>query len=282
MAVRVVAAVSCALALTACSSGDAATPTSETSAQRTTAAPADTSAAYVALGDSFTAGPGLPNQQPGSGFCQRSALNWPTLLAAATGTDDVSDLSCSGATTADLLSTVTSPDLGAATRLVTISVGGNDGGLFSSLLGACAGGSEACGSFVRDSAPKILATTQPAIVELVDAVRAKAPDARIVLVGYLRIMPQTGTCESVGIPAAEVASVVSAEEALDAAQASAAQQAGIDYVSLRRASLGHDACAGDAAWTNGGQVTGGDGIVFHPRAAGMRAVAKAVAADLQG
>ncbi len=57
---------------------------------------------------------------------------------------------------------------------------------------------------------------------------------------------------------------------------------GVPYVSMRRASRGHDACAGAQAWTNGADVKDDDGIAFHPRLAGMRAVARAVEARLAG
>jgi hypothetical protein len=49
---------------------------------------------------------------------------------------------------------------------------------------------------------------------------------------------------------------------------------------MRKASQGHDACAGADAWTNGSDVKDDDGIAFHPRLAGMQAVARAVEAEL--
>lgn len=276
-------ALGAVLLLAGCSGGSSPSPGTSglPPSDPVTSSTGSSGAAYVALGDSFTAGPGLADPQPGAGFCQRSRLNWPTQVAALAGITDVADLSCAGATTADVLTTVDSPDLGTATDLVTIGVGGNDGGLFASLLRACSGGGGACAPYAKDRAPAILDRSVPALVELVDAVRAKAPDARIVVVGYLRILPDTGTCPTVGIPASDAAAVVGTEEALDAAQASAAKQAGAEFVSLRDISDGHDACAGNAAWTNGGSAADGDGIMFHPRAAGMRAVAEAVDAQLR-
>ncbi len=115
---------------------------------------------------------------------------------------------------------------------------------------------------------------------MLDDVRAKAPKATVLLVGYLRIMPESGSCPTIGIPAADAAAVAGAEQALDQALADAARQADVPYVSMRGASRGHDACAGAKAWTNGGTVTDDDGIAFHPRLAGMQAVARAVEAQL--
>ncbi|HVW32598.1 MAG TPA: SGNH/GDSL hydrolase family protein, partial [Acidimicrobiia bacterium] len=54
---------------------------------------------YVALGDSYTAGPGVPNQVPEAGGCRRSDHNYPHLVAAALHLTDFHDVSCSGART---------------------------------------------------------------------------------------------------------------------------------------------------------------------------------------
>ena len=265
------------LGLSACSSGsddpapDAGTP--GTAAPSSSApAPAD-DASYVALGDSFTAGPGITEQQPDSGLCQRSTRNWPALLANDVGLP-VTDVSCSGATTADLVETVTSGVLDKGPRLVTVSSGGNDGGLFSSLLQACAGGGGTCSDYVRDQVPSILQKTTDDLAALLDDVTTKVPDAQVVLVGYPRIAPDTGSCPAIGI--SDTAPVLAAETALDAALADAGQRAGVPYVSLRDGSSGHDACAGADAWTNGVSAPSGDGIIFHPNARGMQGVAKIV------
>ena len=93
-------------------------------------------------------------------------------------------------------------------------------------------------------------------------------------------MPDSGTCPTIGIPSTDAAAVAGAEQSLDNTLADAARRAGVPYVSMRRASRGHDACAGAQAWTNGADVTDRDGIAFHPRLAGMRAVARAVEAQL--
>ena len=239
--------------------------------------PGAASSSYVAFGDSYTAGPGIAPTQDNTGMCQRSAGNWPTLVA---GSIDLKlrDLSCSGATTSDLSTTLASGTLPTLTGLVTVSAGGNDGGLFLSLIRACTSSAQQCDSYVDDSAPAILATTTADVAVFLSRVREIAPRARVLLVGYPRIMPTSGTCTAVGIAEAGVTAVVKAETDLDTALASAADEAGVDYVSLREPSEGHDACAGDQAWTNGVAPKAGDGIVFHPNARGMRAVADVVAA----
>lgn len=270
------------LALSACTSGsssDAPEASDSPTVSRTPVATSSpvASSSYVALGDSFTAGPGIGAQQADAGLCQRSTLNWPTLLAATLHLD-ATDVSCSGATTGDLANTEASGVVGADTRLVTLSAGGNDGGLFLSLIRACTGGTDACGTFVDQQAPPILQRTTSDLVDLLKRVRSDAPGAAIVLVGYPQIMPATGTCGAVGIAADDAASVLSAEHALDDALAAAARGAGVTYVSPLGPAVGHDACAGDDAWTNGRSPVAGDGISFHPNRRGMAAIADLVAA----
>src|SRR5271155_3280603 len=89
---------------------------------------------YVAMGSSFAAGPGLTPRAPVSPRrAGRSAGNYAHLVAGALGLD-LHDMTSSGATTGDILQ----PSAGGqraqldavtpATRLVTITAGGNDVG----------------------------------------------------------------------------------------------------------------------------------------------------------
>ena len=54
---------------------------------------------YVALGDSYTAGPLVPNQTGSPAGCLRSTHSYPFLVAAGTGAATFTDVSCQGATT---------------------------------------------------------------------------------------------------------------------------------------------------------------------------------------
>lgn len=283
-------AVVVAVLLTGCSSAPGGP--SPTRTATTTPAPTESRApavgSYVAIGDSFTSGPGLADLRDGGAFCMRSDHNWPSLLARRLDPTSFVDVSCAGATTDDVVQDGSGPGGALAqidavkpgTDLVTVGIGGNDGNLFASLLSACTGGQGTCGQFSRDTAPAILQQSVSDIATVLDDVRARAPKATVLLVGYLRIMPESGSCPTIGIPDADAAAVGGAEELLDRALADAAQRAGVPYVSMRTASRGHDACAGAQAWTNGGTVKDDDGIAFHPRLAGMHAVARAVEAEL--
>src|ERR1035438_5608666 len=90
---------------------------------------------YVSLGDSFTSGPLIPNQHGTPADCLRSSHNYPSLVAAAIGASSFTDVSCSGATTADIIAPqsvilgTNPPELNAlspATTVVTLGIGGND------------------------------------------------------------------------------------------------------------------------------------------------------------
>src|SRR3954469_4529470 len=87
---------------------------------------------YAAIGSSFAAGPGIPSPQPSSpAGCARSTNNYPSVLARELGVGLI-DATCSGPTPANV---VTTPQSGqppqadqvtAGTRLVTVTIGGND------------------------------------------------------------------------------------------------------------------------------------------------------------
>src|SRR3954451_8851072 len=105
------------------------------------AAPAASAApGYVALGDSYAAGPLIPVQLPPFG-CLKSSSNYAHLAQLTFNYPEFADPTCSGAKTGDMTQTQTvtpgpnppqfdslSPD----TALVTLQIGGNDIG-FSSI-----------------------------------------------------------------------------------------------------------------------------------------------------
>src|SRR5438552_1252187 len=72
-----------------------ATPGSHASAAVPTAIASPN--AYIALGDSYGAGPGIPTDVHSA--CQRSDHNYPSLVADAVSFSSFRDATCSGATT---------------------------------------------------------------------------------------------------------------------------------------------------------------------------------------
>jgi lysophospholipase L1-like esterase len=240
---------------------------------------------YVALGDSFTAGPSINPVDGESGECGRSTKNYPSLVAQELGAT-LTDVSCAGATTDNVLQSVPIPGttapvtaqleaVDAEADLVTVGIGGNDDGLFSTLARTCVTGGDACGTYLDRKLPAVLRATSAKVTTVLDSVQEKAPDADVVLVGYLRVTNDGASCDVLGGSGVNTSGVVRGEEQIDAALAAAAEQAGVTYVSMRESSSEHNACSSDP-WTNGLSAPLGDGIGLHPNAAGMAAVADAV------
>ncbi len=307
-----VGTVLCSLLLAACSgaSGSTSGPTSApaTSAPApstpgdSTTAPAtqpdpDPSSApevatYVALGDSFSAAPYVPLTDLAGG-CLRSSGNYPALLAADLGAT-LTDVTCSGADTADItgkqvvgMGAGTVPAQVRAVRrgtdLVTLGIGGNDANVFSALVSTCtrlAGRPEApCAARLTQQygTPRaVVAATGRRVEAALRRVRAAAPDALVVLVGYPRLVDPSGSCEAFPVAAGDLPVVAGLERALDRALSRAAAAAGATFLDLRPASRGHEICSEDP-WVNGRMTDTQRALAFHPFAVEQQAVAARVA-----
>lgn len=137
------------------------------------------------LGDSYTSGNGATGADAP---CYRSENNWGTQWANLVGTPDdtsVTNLACSGATTADMAAQIA--ELPLDVNLVVLTIGGNDLG-FSSIVRDCfvpifdlVPGT--CGRAVGTATDRLPAT-ETAITNTLTAIRAELPAANIVLVGY--------------------------------------------------------------------------------------------------
>jgi lysophospholipase L1-like esterase len=256
---------------------------------------------YVALGDSFTSGGGLPRPVPDSGPCQQSRLSYPHLVAQDLGAR-LRDASCGGATTehgttAQARQGATSwpPQLDSlrpGTDLVTLGFGYNDLGFFPGLVLGCASlaATEPTGAPCqqrgdRNGLPD--PATMPAqigdrVEVLLDLVRDRAPAADVVVVGYPQLVPESGTCTALPLADGDYRFVRERLAALDDALRSAAEAAGATFVGVLDASEGHDICAGDEAWVAGAQPVPGTAAPYHPLAVGQRAMADLVLDALPG
>jgi lysophospholipase L1-like esterase len=257
------------------------------------AAPADTTLAvaaglnYVAMGSSFAAGPGIPPVQSGGGAaaCSRSGNNYASVLAREIGAN-LTDASCSGATTANVLTDSQSgqpPQISAVTsttQVVTATIGGNDVNYLGS-LGAYTcqdDGGSGCASVDRDAIDRTFPLLTGRIENVVNAVHNAAPGARVYLVNYFTILPGSGACAGVPLTADQLAYERSIASRLESATATAASATGATLVDLAAASRGHDACSADP-WVETGHPPAGRSQ-YHPNEAGMRAAAAAVQAAL--
>src|ERR1044072_7440285 len=97
---------------------------------------------YVALGDSYSAASGVLPIDLSAPQCLRSTRNYPHVIAGATGAQ-LKDVTCGAAETGDFLESQypgTPPQLDAVkqdTQLVTMTIGGNDSGVFINAILSC-------------------------------------------------------------------------------------------------------------------------------------------------
>ena len=261
---------------------------------------------YVALGDSFSAGPLVPDARSDPPGCFRSTNNYPAYLAGYLGVRSYRDVTCSGAQTRDLrrpqlmaFGQTTPPQLDAlsnGTDLVTVGIGGNDFGLFGSIIGTCGSlrasdprGAPCRRSFLRrvdgrpvDTKARDARRVEDRVARALRAVARRAPEAEVYVVGYPRLLPERGTCPAVGFAAGDYQWGLRVERLLNDSLRAAAERSGATFVDLLPASRGHDACAGRVAWLNGSQTLFGLAAGFHPFQAGMRGMAQAVHAAITG
>lgn len=204
---------------------------------------------YVALGDSYSSGVGTRTYISDGTSCQRSVYAYPFLVAQARGYT-LNFQACSGATT----STVTNNQLGAltsTTRYVTISVGGNDAG-FSSVITECAqpgwmsnctGAVNTANSFITNTLPGRLST-------LYASIKAKAPNAKVVVVGYPRLFQGEDCNAGTFFSPDEETKLNATADLLNSKLSAAASAKGFTFANPTSRFVGHAVCD-DVEWLNG-------------------------------
>jgi lysophospholipase L1-like esterase len=243
---------------------------------------------YVALGDSYSAASGvLPPDPTAPLLCLRSARNYPHVIAAETGAGLV-DVTCGAAetrhfTTAQYPGAAPQVDaLGGETDLVTMTIGGNDSGVFIGAILACglAGigtlghGSPCADRYGSSFEDTVRSTTYPSLVSALGAVRARAPRAEVAILGYPWILPATVGCfDRMPVARGDVPYLRSLQATLNDAIRRAAAATGTTYVDLSQASEGHDACQPlGVRWIEPVLQTTNP-VVVHPNALGETAMA---------
>ena len=231
------------------------------------AADAASSVSYVALGDSYSSGLGAGSYISSSGSCDRSTKAYPEQWAAANSPASFVSVACAGATTADVINSQVSA-LSAGTTLVSITIGGNDAG-FSSVMETCVlRSTSSCLSAV--AAAEAFATTQlPArLASTLQAIRQRAPNARIVLLGYpdLYDLSKSGTC--IGLSTSDRTALDSGADALDSALSAAAQGSqNTVFADVRPQFAQHEICD-SGSWLHSVDILAISSS-YHPTASGQ-------------
>jgi lysophospholipase L1-like esterase len=255
---------------------------------------------YVALGDSFVAGPLIPVQDTGpTAGCLRSSNNYPNMVAPQTGLPVFKDVSCSGAETEDMTQpqgVTPGPNppqfdaLGLTTGLVTVGIGGNDIG-FSDVATTCGEAFLTGGSCQNSFDPPLsqrIAETGPKVDAVLDGIRQRAPQARIVVVNYLPIFPEgplvpgapEGCPPFMPISPSDVPFLRGVQKELNQMLADQATANGATYVDAYAAGIGHDACQPPGIrWVEPAIFIPWAAPV-HPNIQGMQGVANEVVAAI--
>ena len=247
---------------------------------------------YVALGSSFAAGAGLGALEPGSPtLCARSVDGYPQQLARLRAVALV-DMSCGGAVTRHLLHggqyfqgpqvrTITR-----ATRLVTLTIGGNDVGYVADLSMLAARHTNSLfGRLVRwfwdgPRRPDARGYGQlrSDLIATLQTIHAAAPQAIVVIATYPTILPPSGTCPVLGLTAAEAGTMRQVGDTLASVTRSAAQAGGAILVDMHTLGTTHNACSSEPwvrGWMNGNIAP------FHPTRIGAAATAHAIASQIE-
>jgi hypothetical protein len=221
---------------------------------------------YVALGDSYSSAPGVPDYVTGTA-CSRSTSNYAHLTAADLGLK-LTDATCAAAGSRHLTEAqydnngqlVQGPQLDALTPdtdLVTFGMGGNDDDFFWNMLVDWPmknGLSDAA------AADRIQAN----VVADISRIRAIAPTARVVVIGYPALYPANGWCDELLLKPEQIPTAYARNKALADAVRTATEQSGVDFIEMFKRSAGHDICSADP-WVQGKTGEWGVATPFHPR-----------------
>ncbi|OQR59215.1 lipase [Streptomyces maremycinicus] len=219
---------------------------------------------YVALGDSYSSGVGAGSYISSSGNCKRSTKAYPYLWNAAHAPSSFTFAACSGARTDEVLAGQLG-GLNSSTGLVSITVGGNDAG-FADVMTTCVTGSDStCLSRINTARAYVDSTLPGRLDTVYSSIRAKAPNARVVVIGYPRFYKLGTVC--LGLSETKRSAINNAADYLDAATARRAAAHGFVFGDVRTPFTGHEICSGSSwlhslNWLNIGES-------YHPTASGQ-------------
>jgi hypothetical protein len=167
---------------------------------------------YVAMGDSYTAAPGvLPPSPTAPPQCGQSAINYPHLVSAVFQFS-LTDVSCGGAKTENFTTEqfpgVTPPQFNAltpTTNVVSVGMGGNDFNAFGTLVFKCTAIDSAwlkehgnvgapCKAALETFIQGVLVADVAPSNAALAGIRERSPNAKVFVVGYPEITPQNGFC----------------------------------------------------------------------------------------
>ncbi|HET9022921.1 MAG TPA: SGNH/GDSL hydrolase family protein [Ornithinibacter sp.] len=219
---------------------------------------------YVALGDSYSSGVGTRTYISDGTSCMRSVYAYPSLIATAKGYT-LNFRACSGAKVSDVTSTQLSA-LGTSTAYASITVGGNDAG-FASVLTTCAQPAwlSDCNGAIDKAQAYIRSTLPGALDTLYAAMRSRAPQAKVTVVGYPRIFNGVDCNLLTWFSSTEMSRLNATADLLNSVTSGRAGAAGFSFANPTTAFLGHAVCS-SSEWING--LSNPVAESYHPNKAG--------------
>lgn len=250
---------------------------------------------YVALGDSMASGPLIPDITGPVG-CGRSTHNYPHELAGTLSPATFRDVTCSGAATKHMtqqqetsvagVPTETVPPqfdaLSADTALVTLTIGGNDTGLVGVAQNCvrldptakpCKDDYTSGGV---DQVAERIKAFEPRMSAVLDGVRQRAPQARIIVTGYGLYIKKGGCWPIQPVLPVDADYLQGSVNAMNAAIRRQAIAHGATYIDLVTPSIGHDACQSPSRRWIEGYVPVHLAAPLHPNREGEAAYARTI------
>jgi len=235
---------------------------------------------YVAMGSSYAAGAGLEPIKPDTPTrCSRSQINYPSNLAHWMGLTLV-DVTCGGATTQHILGPWNElpaqiDAVTADTRLVTITIGGNDVGYVTKLMMAsCSTAAGRTCPQIKLPEPADWARLSQNLEQIVRQIHTRAPGAKVVFVDYVTLIPEKGTCPAVPFDEVTIAAMRAMGAKLAEVTDTAARNSGAEIFHAGDMSKHHTPCDEDP-WSVGAPGSA-PGAPWHPNATAHSAIAEAL------
>ena len=264
---------------------------------------------YVALGDSYSSGDGAGEYDPetmGSGGCWRSENAYPMLLAEEFDfTGSLGFYACSSHKGSEMLEQIGTPEsqierVTEHTSLVTIGIGGNDLGFIPVLRTCMVRMPVLDNSACVDQEEEIherMDTFEETLTEVLEEVHERAPDARVLVLGYPRLFPEEPSSMYYTLSVSDQRWLNSVAQSfnnrirdtvyrVDGDVYGEREVGSVEYVNVSSALNGYEVSA-DEAWLNGivlGELGEGlrvDRASFHPTAEGQMSIADRVRQQIE-
>jgi len=253
---------------------------------------------YVALGDSYSSGEG---NGPFDGPCHRALGNdsaYPRMLPGLVGyVAEPSFRACTGATIADVWlhpqakrgsQRIQLDYLDASTRLVTLTIGGNDLG-FADIVKQCLLPGNCSNWRIADRVEAGLRTIKARLVDVYARIRSRMDGGgQLLVAGYPHLFVSEDADCKLFISETEAkwmnSLVTRGNRRIAEATRAARRQAGnVSYVDVAEQFAGHELCSEDP-WLYGINPSPDEGLIkgsYHPRRSGQAAYARAFATLLR-